>query len=106
MSPRSLQYWGASGSYPYRIWIEQSNVLTPDRRAVAAGVAALQEAALAATVATSARLAEFAVHEAGIATTMLLETLRAPAGRQQQTWERALARLWEQDAEVFRVLAG
>jgi hypothetical protein len=96
----------ASAVYHYRTWTERSNALTPDRRAMVAAAAALQQAALVAAFETTARLAEFTLREAGAAATTLLETLGAPPGTERRAWERTPLRLFEQEAEAFRVFAG
>jgi len=76
--------------------------LKPDYTTMLSGMFALQSAALSAALATSGRLAGFALREA----VTLLEPLRAPPELRQHSLEAAIFNLCEQNAEAFCVLAG
>jgi hypothetical protein len=80
--------------------------VSPDYRTIFSGLVALESAALSASVATWGRLAEFALHGAGVTATTAYQSLRTPPGARQRAWEEAILRSWELDVDAARVIAG
>jgi hypothetical protein len=77
-----------------------------DYRTMLAGMTGVQAAAMAAAVTTAARFAELVLREGEVTTTALLGALEPSQSVEQETWENAVASVYERQAEFFHECAG
>ncbi|MGC2202000.1 MAG: hypothetical protein WA633_17930 [Stellaceae bacterium] len=77
-----------------------------DYRTILTGMAGVQAAAMAAAVTTTARFAELVLREGELTTRTLLGALAPSQALEQETWENAVASVYERPAEFFHGCAG
>jgi hypothetical protein len=77
-----------------------------DYRTILAGMAGVQAAAMAAAATTTARFADLVLREGELSARTLLDALAPSQGVEQDTWENAVASVYERQAEFFHGCAG